>query len=80
VQLLDAAGGEIDRLTLARARFAEGEGPRWNPGEVTIHGHVAAAVDCVDILELQPDGKRAMSLADYRRGNPWMPGMKLASI
>jgi len=80
VRLLDAVGVEIARLTLVRARAAEGEGPRWRPGEITIAGQIACGDEAVEILEIQPDGKRPMSLSDYRRGNAWMPGMKLESV
>ncbi len=80
VRLLDAAGNERARLTFARARAVEGEGPRWHPGEITTHGHVTCADEAIELIEIQPDDKRPMSLSDYRRGNPWMPGMKLESI
>jgi methionyl-tRNA formyltransferase len=80
VRLLDAAGNERARLTLARARAIEGEGPRWHPGEITTHGHVTCSDEAIELIEIQPDDKRSMSLSDYRRGNPWMPGMKLESI
>jgi methionyl-tRNA formyltransferase len=80
VRLLDAVGVELARLTLVRARAAEGEGPRWHPGEITIAGHIACGDAAVEILDIQPDGKRPMSLSDYRRGNAWMPGMKLEAV
>ncbi|MGD1278466.1 MAG: methionyl-tRNA formyltransferase [Tepidisphaeraceae bacterium] len=81
VRVLDASGNEQGRLTLVRARPAAGEGSRWRPGEILVSGHVCAGEgNAVQILEVQPQGKRAMPLADYRRGNPWMPGMRLESI
>jgi methionyl-tRNA formyltransferase len=80
VRLLDAAGGECARLTLVRARPAESEGTRWHPGEIAGDGFVTCAEGAVELIEIQPDDKRAMSLSDYRRGNHWMPGMKLESI
>jgi len=81
-RVLDAAGGEVARLTLLRARPAPGEGSRWRAGEVTINGHVSAAdgAGAVEILELQPEGKRPMSLDAYRRGHAWQPGLRLESI
>jgi methionyl-tRNA formyltransferase len=80
--LTDAAGTEIARLTLVRARAAEGEGPRWEAGEVMTDGLVCAAggAEAVELLEIQPAGKRPMSLADYRRGHGWMAGMRLRSL
>lgn len=80
VRLTDAAGAEAARLTLVRARVVGGEGPRWHPGEIAIDGCIACGEGAVEILELQPDGKRPMSPGDYRRGNSWMPGMKLESV
>jgi methionyl-tRNA formyltransferase len=81
VALTDSAGGIIARLALVRARPAEGEGPRWKPGEIQIDGHVCCADgwSAVEILEVQPEGGRPMSVADYRRGHVWMPGMRINS-
>jgi methionyl-tRNA formyltransferase len=82
VRLLDAAGGEIARLALARARAAScDEGPRWTAGEIQTAGAVRCgeSSSCVQILEVQPEGKRLMSMADFRRGHAWMPGMRLES-
>ena len=84
VALLDAAGREVTRLTLLRARPAmSGETySRWSPGEITLYGPVRAGtpLDAVEILTLQPESKRPMSLDDFRRGHPWSPGMRLRSI
>lgn len=80
VRLLDAAGNECARVTLVRARAAVGEGPRWMPGEIMTHGEISAGDRAVEIIEVQPEGRRAMSLADYRRGNRWTAGMKVESV
>jgi len=79
MRLLDATGNEVRRIALARARPAVSEGTRWHPGEIEGSGFINAGTDAVEILELQPEGGRVMSLADYRRGHPWMPGMRLES-
>jgi methionyl-tRNA formyltransferase len=81
VRLLDAAGGEVDNLALKRARCVGGEGSRWRPGEIGGDGAVSAGDggQAVEILELQPAGKRCMSMAEYRRGHSWMPGMRLVA-
>jgi methionyl-tRNA formyltransferase len=81
VRLLDAAATEVAKLSLVRARPVESEGPRWQPGEIEGTGHVRASGEgAVEILELRPDGGRPMTMADYRRGHPWMPGMRLESL
>jgi methionyl-tRNA formyltransferase len=82
-KLCDAAGDTIATLRLVRARPAAGdvsdEGDRWLPGEVNTSGHVQAGNGTVDVVEVQPDGKRPMSLSDYRRGHRWCAGMRLMS-
>jgi methionyl-tRNA formyltransferase len=80
VQLADAVGGEIARLSLARARPTAGEGPRWHPGEIETTGCVCVGDGAVEILQVQPEGRRVMTLEEFRRGHHWMPGMKLVSI
>ncbi len=81
-KLGDAAGAEVARVTLVRARPTAGEGPRWKPGEIMTTGAIAAGDGSggVELLEIQPAGKRPMPLADYQRGNMWMPGMRLLPI
>lgn len=80
VKLCDAEGTEIDRLRLVRARPADGDGPRWHPGEITSPGTVQAGDQTVEIVECQPEGGKPMSLPDYRRGHRWQAGLKLESI
>ena len=80
IRLCDAAGAEINRLRLVRARPAGDDGPRWNPGEITSMGTVQAGHDAVEILECQPEGGKPMSLSDYRRGHRWQPGMRLQAL
>lgn len=83
-KLCDAAGETIDTLRLVRAcpagAKAGDEGDRWLPGEVNTAGHVQAGGGSVDVVEVQPDGKRPMSLADYRRGHRWCAGLRLVSV
>jgi methionyl-tRNA formyltransferase len=82
VALQDAAGRELTRLTLIRARPIWGEGDRWRPGEIDLNGYISVAngAEALEILEVQPAGKKPMSLTDYRRGNLWAPGIQLAAI
>jgi len=79
VRLTDAAGQELASFTLVRARPAPGEGPRWHPGEIMSNGHISVADGsrAVELLEIQPEGKRPMPLAAYGRGHSWLPGMRL---
>jgi methionyl-tRNA formyltransferase len=51
------------------------------PGTITETGSInAGGRDTVEILEVQPEGKRPMSLNDFRNGRPWRAGMRLESI
>ena len=81
-KLCDAEGTMLGSVRLVRARpAASDEAGRWSPGEVMTDGLVAAgAGQAVEIVELQPDGKRPMPLSDYRRGHRWHAGLKLVSI
>ena len=81
VRLCDAEGVEVGTLRLVRARAVdEGEGSRWTPGEVMASGFVHTGGGAVEVVECQPDGKRPMSLADYRRGHRWHAGLRLESL
>jgi methionyl-tRNA formyltransferase len=81
VAVCDAEGTELDRLRLVRARAShDDEGSRWSPGEVMASGFVRASAGAVEIVECQPEGKRPMALADYRRGHRWHAGLRLKSI
>jgi methionyl-tRNA formyltransferase len=80
VRLCDAAGTELARLRLVRARPAPTEGPRWHPGEIMTDGFLQTGEGGLEIMELQPDGRGVMSLADYRRGHPWPPGARVEAV
>jgi methionyl-tRNA formyltransferase len=71
---------QIARLTLVRARAVPGDQPDGEPGRLLATGHVAAGEGALDIVELQPEGKRPMLLGAYRNGHPWQAGMRLESI
>lgn len=82
VKICDAEGAEVGRIRLVRARGIEAhdEGSRWFPGEIMGCGFIHAGRGAVEVVEVQPEGKRPMSIADYRRGNRWHAGLKLESI
>lgn len=81
VQLLDAAGQPKGRLTLVTARPNGTEGTRWRPGEIMANGCVATGPDsALEIVRVQPEGGRDMTLREYRNGHPWQPGLRLDSI
>jgi len=80
VATCDAEGVELARLRLVRARAtADDEGERWSPGEIMTTGHVQCGDGALEVVELQPEGKRPMPLADFRRGHRWHAGLRLKS-
>jgi methionyl-tRNA formyltransferase len=79
VRILDQDGQPRDTVTLVRARV----GPRvtGEPGRIAESRTIAAGDRRgVEIIELQPEGKRPMPLAAYRNGHPWEPGTRLESV
>ena len=79
VRLIDAKERETVRLTLVRARVVE----KTRSGFVGIlddAGHVGCGEGMIEIVELQPEGKRPMPLASFRNGHPWQAEMRLESI
>jgi methionyl-tRNA formyltransferase len=81
VKLCDAEGKTLDTLRLVRARPATtNEASRWHPGEVMSTGHIRAGDAGVEIVEVQPDGKKPMPLEAYRRGHRWVPGLRLERV
>lgn len=78
VRLVDADAKEVACLTLLRASASEIS--NLKPGQICRNGMIAAGHGAVEILELQPEGKRPMSLADFQNGKPWREGMSLEPI
>ena len=79
VRLLESHGQEIARLTLLRARVTQARAEI--PGDIGSEGQVGTGdFSAIEILEVQPEGKRPMTLADFKNGRDWNPGMRLESI
>lgn len=76
VHLIDDTGKAGARFTLVRARAADGAGA---PGTILANDCIAAGTGAVQIVEVQPEGKRPMPLAAFRNGHPWNAGMRLES-
>ena len=75
VRLIDSSGKESARVTLVRAR-ATAATSRGQAGLISSDGTVSG----VEIVELQPEGKRPMSLLSFRNGHRWEAGMRVESI
>ena len=80
MRLLQPGGEEVARLTLLRARaVAVAGGAR--PGQIGANALITTGGNgAVEILDLQPEGKRSMSLAEFRNGRPWAAGMTLEPL
>ena len=76
VGIVDAAGKYLARATLVRARANSRQG---EAGVIADDGSIGAGAGSIEIVELQPEGGRAMSLTAYRNGHPWRAGMRLQS-
>jgi methionyl-tRNA formyltransferase len=70
-------GQEVGRVTLVRATARDGGG---RDGMILEDGSIGAGVGSLEIVEVQPEGKRPMSLAAYRNGHVWEPGMRVESL
>jgi methionyl-tRNA formyltransferase len=81
VALIDARGESIARLTLLRARSASGKIGDIAPGNLADSGVIATGnTAAVEILDVHPEGKRPMSLHDYRLGHRWVSGLRVESV
>jgi methionyl-tRNA formyltransferase len=77
VKLLDA-DTTVAEVTLLRAK--PGNPASASPGTININGSIQAGdVQTVEVLELQPQGRRPMPLKDFQNGRPWRAGMRLES-
>jgi len=80
VRLIHPEGRDLAHLTLVRARPAPAPNESNAPGTVLADRTVATGSGAIDVVEVQPEGKRPMSLTAYRNGHPWEAGMRLESL
>ncbi len=50
------------------------------PGVINDAGQVITGSGTIEIVEIQPQGGRVMTLAAFRNGKPWVAGMRLESV
>ncbi len=79
-RILDA-DREIARVTLVRARTLH-RAPHMDRvnGVVGDGGLVTTGDGSLEIVQLQPEGKRPMALHEFQNGHPWKAGMRLEAI
>jgi methionyl-tRNA formyltransferase len=81
LRLTDPSGHDLARLTLVRARpLSANSSAASAPGTLTPTGTITTAYGELEILEIQPEGKRPMPLTAYRNGHPWPATAQLHSI
>ena len=83
VKISDTHGADLGRIRLVRARAAataSGNPADRSPGQILPSGAVQTGAGELEVVECQPEGKRPMSLDDYRRGHRWDAGLRLESI
>lgn len=78
VSLLETDGVMRARITLVRARAIEAE--HQEPGRITAAGYISTGDGVLEVVEVQPEGKRSMSLSSFRNGYSWNAGMRLESL
>ncbi len=74
--------GPTPSSAISAPRADEGVGST-SSGQITAAGHILCgphADQPLEILELQPQGKKAMSLTAFRNGHPWEAGMRLEPV
>lgn len=76
VELFDTNDRVIATVTLSRARATPLAG---SPGVINPDGTIGSGSGSVEIIDLQPQGKRPMPLSAFRNGYPWKPGMRVRS-
>ena len=79
VRLLHEDGSEVAKLTLLSCLAMPGE-MKETPGTIFTNGGIVVGDGVLGIIELQPEGKRPMTVKDFRNGHPWEPGMRVESI
>jgi methionyl-tRNA formyltransferase len=79
VRIVGEHGQDLGHVTLVRAR-PNGQTSAV-AGTLTDSGLLAAGDGiALQIIEVQPEGKRPMSLEAYKNGHPWTAGMRLESM
>lgn len=79
VMLIDRDGRTIDTLTLIRARPLDARSAA-RPGTFDASLNVATGDGSLELVEIQPDGKKPMSFASYRNGRRLEAGARLESV
>jgi methionyl-tRNA formyltransferase len=80
VRLLAQDGADVARLTLVSCTATPADVSGSSPGTISPGGGIVAGDGLLNMLLLQPEGTRPMTMKDFRNGHPWTAGMRVASI
>ena len=80
VRLVSKEGGEIARLTLVSCGAEWANTGHLSPGSIAPGGGIVAGAGLLNVVLLQPEGKRPMTVKDFSNGHPWASGMRVESI
>lgn len=72
--------GTPARGELVESRGGQGGGHTADAGTIDADGQIITGNGRLEIVELQPESKRPMLLAEFRCGNVWDAGMRVESI
>lgn len=78
VALINETGNSVVRMTMVRARASAAR--QGSPGRIQSDLTVRCGEGSVEVVEVQPEGKRSMPLAAFCNGHPWNAGMRLEPI
>ncbi len=70
----------VDGQTVRLLRVRDHDATDGDPGTVAADGTIRCAGGRLEVLELQPHGGTAMSLAAYRGGRRWAQGMSVTRV
>ena len=79
MRLLQEDGTEVAKLTLVSCSATAGK-THGSLGMIVANGGVATGDGVIEVIQLQPEGKRPMTVQAFRNGHPWSEGMRLESI
>ncbi|HEV2293789.1 MAG TPA: methionyl-tRNA formyltransferase [Tepidisphaeraceae bacterium] len=80
VRLLSQDGSEVVRLTLVSCTAAPADVSGEAPGSLADDGGIVAGDGLLHVLLLKPEGKRPMTVKDFRNARPWTAGMRIESV
>ncbi len=80
VHLMDDAGAMRAQVSLLNCRAQIGQATNGRPGTVLVGGLVACGSGALELLEVQPAGKKAMPMPAFINGYGWKAGWRVVAV